>query len=150
MKPTVNKLVDVILQRLQEHPEARHSENGMRTWLVEQGYTKPEIEAAMNMVRPQFSLRPKTPRRVGRLRQLGAHERFRLTPEARNALARLELYEMLDPAELEFVLERFDQFDGEIGLPELEFLLSWVLSGRDYEYQQTVLGVLEGQPDALH
>jgi hypothetical protein len=42
-------------------------------------------------------------------------------------------------------------FEGEVGLEELDYLLSWlVCGGRDVEFQQTVANVLEGRGDTFH
>ena len=47
MKQALSELISVILQRLEEHPEAAPSESGMRKWLAGQGYAKRDIDAAM-------------------------------------------------------------------------------------------------------
>ena len=52
MKQSLTKLVDVILQKLAEHPEGSAPEPGLRTWLLREGYTKPDIDAAFKMVEP--------------------------------------------------------------------------------------------------
>ncbi|MCC6143316.1 MAG: DUF494 family protein [Candidatus Hydrogenedentes bacterium] len=152
MKAPLNELVNEILQRLEEHPERAPSESGIRSWLVRQGYNQRDIDAAMRIMRPRFaSARPLTSRGPAAVRQLSPYEEYKLAPEARDALARLELYELIDPFEREMILERLNQFDGEVGLEELDYLLSWLLySTRDVETQQTIYNVFEGNRDTLH
>lgn len=152
MKQSLVELVDVILGRMQEEPHRLPSESGLKTWLVRQGYAKRDIEAAMKVVRPRFASIPHVQEHgPGRVRQLSAFERFKLAPEARDALVRLELYELLEPLEREMILERLDHFEGEVGLEELDYLVSWVVGGnRDVEHQQTIYKVLEGRGDKLH
>ena len=152
MKQTLRELVDVILQKMDELPGALPSENGIRHWLVRQGYAKRDIDAAMKLVgrrvaQPRLSTGPG----LHRVRHLSNHEQYKLTMDARNALARLDLYEMIDSAEREMILERLDHFEGEIGLSELDYLVSWVVSSsRDYESQQTLYSVLEGKKESHH
>ena len=154
MKHSVTDIVDVILRRLQEHPEALPSEKGLRSWLSRQGYNKREIDAAIKLVKPGFPSvpHPMTPTQTqSSVRLLSILEEYKLTPEARNALARLELYGLLDPYDREMVLDYLNHFDGEVGLDELDYLLSWmVCSGRDVAYQQTLYDVFEGKKDTQH
>ena len=152
MKQSLIKLVDVILRRLEEQPDDRPSENGLRAWLKHEGYNKRDIDAAMKLVRPRFaSSRHVESSRPGTIRMLSSEESRKLTPEARDALARLELYDLIAPFERELVLERIDQFEGRVGPEELEYLLSWVVYGtRDFESQHTIYNVLEGETDTLH
>ncbi|HOE65942.1 MAG TPA: DUF494 family protein [Candidatus Hydrogenedentes bacterium] len=152
MKQTLNKLVGVILKHLDDHPESIQTEHGVRTWLQRQGYNKRDIEAALKLVRPRF-----TPyvtmieHRPMNVRVLSHQESQKLTPEARQALERLEYYGLIDPYEREMILERLGTFEGEVDLDALDYLLTWlVLSGRDVESQQTIYGVFEGQPGTFH
>lgn len=152
MKQTLIKLVDVILQRIESEPDKPMSEKGLRTWLIDAGFPKRDIEAAMKLVRPRFEAwldgRLAVPLPV---RSLTHFERCKLRPEARDALVRLERYGMIDGYEREMILERINHFDGEIGLGELDYLLSWVVCGsRDVESQQTIYSVLDGGPTTLH
>lgn len=153
MKPSLVKLVDVILRKIEERSAgAQVSESGIRSWLVRQGYNKREIDAALKLVRPCFE----TDHRVihhspASARVLSVLEEYKLTEEARDALVRLELYQLIEPHEREAILDRLNHFDGEVGLDELDYLLSWVVCGvRDVESQQTILNVLEKQGDTLH
>ena len=74
-----------------------------------------------------------------------------IRPEARDALSRLEFYSLISPQERETILENVVQFDGRVGLDELDYLLSWIVCGnRDFESQQTIYSVMEGQADTFH
>lgn len=152
MKQSLVKLVDVILRGIEEHPEAFSTENGLRSWLLRQGYNKRDIEAAMKLVRPRF-VRP-MPVQVhapGPVRVLSVFEEQKLTAEARNALVRLDLYGFIDPVERELILDRLNQFDGPVGLEELDWLLSWVVYGmRDVASQETICSLIEQEGDTFH
>lgn len=152
MKKSLLELVDVVLQRLQEPRDTLPSETGIRSWLVREGYAKRDIDAALKVVGPRFAATPHVVENgPGRIRHLMVHESYKLTGRARAALARLELFELISPHEREVILERLDHFEGEIGISELDYLVSWVLGGsRDVEYQQTVYNVLEGERHTLH
>lgn len=152
MKQQVVELVHVILQHLEQRDGAPLSKHGMRTWLVRQGYSKKDIEAALGMVWPRLgggdlAVRP----RKAVFRQFSPYERYKLSLEARDALTRLDIYELIDPYEMELLLERLGQLEGEVGLDELDYLLSWILcSTRDVESQQTLFRVFEGDNGTLH
>jgi len=152
MKQYLTQLVDEILQKIQEQPGAVPTETGIRKWLLHKGYAKTDIDAAMAMVQPRMqSLAHVVESGPGTIRHLSAYENFKLSKDAQAALVRLELYELLDPFEREMILERLDQFDGEIGMDELDYLVSWVVcSHRDVEHQQTVYNALEGKGNTLH
>lgn len=152
MKQSLLKLVDVILRKIDEHPEAPQSEGVIRTWLQRQGYNKRDIEAAIRLMRPHFAALPQIDNyRPGSVRLLSIYEDYKLTPEARDALARLERYGLLDVYEREMILDRLGQFEGEVGLDELDYLLNTVVyGGRDVESQQTLFNILEGTGDTLH
>ena len=71
-----------------------------------------------------------------------------MKPEARNALMRLMLFEMIDGGELEAILDGLNQFDGEVGMDELDYLLSWAVMGtRDVEHQRSIYHVFEDKGD---
>ena len=151
MKQSLTKLVDVILQKLAEQPDTAPAERGLRTWLKRQGYTSPDIDAALKMVDPDFVRSTRGDFGPGTIRQLSDYESYRLSPEARAALVRLELYELIDPYEREMLLERLDQFEGVVGLHDLDFLLHWlVCPTRDVEHQQTIFSVLDGPRGTVH
>lgn len=151
MKQSLTKLVDVILQKLAEQPDTASTEPGLRSWLKRQGYATRDIDAALKMVDPDFVRATGGESGPGKVRQLSAYESYRLSPEARDALVRLELYELIDPYEREMLLERLDQFEGVVGLHDLDFLLHWlVCPTRDVEYQQTIFSVLDGPRGTVH
>lgn len=153
MKQGLTELVDVILRRIAEQPDTPPSETGIRQWLMGQGYQKREIDAAMRLLRPRINT-PKPVfgnRRPGVVRSLSDYEARKLTPEARNALARLDLFELISPSEREMLLDRMLQYDGEVGLDELDYLLSWAIySVRDVESQQSIYNTVEGLRETLH
>ena len=152
MKAQLAELVGVILQRLEEPTDSPPSESGIRSWLAGQGYKKRDIDAAIKLVRPRLATPPRVSQRAATaVRQLSSFEAYKLTREARDALVRLDLYELIEPAEREMLLERLGQFEGEVGLEELDYLLSWVLSmTRDVESQQTIFNAFEGGHNTLH
>ncbi len=152
MKQSVADLVNVILRRLQDRREAQPSESGLRRWLAGQGYAKRDIDAAITLVRPRMrSMTHVEDVRPGAIRHLSPYERLRLSSDARNALARLDLYGLIDPSEREMILDRLDQFEGEVGMSELEYLVSWIVcSNRDTESQNTIYSVLEAKNTTLH
>ena len=146
MKQALSELINVILQRLEEHPESPPTEHGMRSWLAGQGYTKRDIDAAMRLVGADLPEdRGEGRRSPGTVRHLSSVEAYKLSREARDALARLELYELIDPYERELILERIAQSEGTVTLEELDYMLSWFLMAtRDVETQQTLYQVIEG------
>jgi uncharacterized protein Smg (DUF494 family) len=151
MKQSLAKIVDVILQCLEDHSEAPPSEHGLRKWLARQGYKKGDIDAALQMVGTRFVAPPIAQRSPGAVRQLSSYEAYKLSSEARNALVRLELYELIEPHERELLLDRLGQFEGEVSMDDLDYLVSWVMcTTRDFESQQTVYGVFEGTRNSLH
>ncbi|MBI2433334.1 MAG: DUF494 family protein [Candidatus Hydrogenedentes bacterium] len=152
MKQTLDKLVIDILRHIEEHPEFQPSEKGIRSWLTRQGYKKREIDAAIRHLDTRMKTGPQVARRqAGFVRQLSRYETLKMSPEARDALVRLELYELITPYERELLLERLVQFEGELGLEDLDYLLSWILcTTRDVETQQTIYSVFEGTKSTLH
>ncbi|GMU92888.1 MAG: hypothetical protein AMXMBFR4_19460 [Candidatus Hydrogenedentota bacterium] len=153
MKSSITKIVDVILKRIEEQPDVIPTENGIRTWLVGQGFKKRDIDAAMKMVAPRFIPQRAVLEEYRPLsaRTLSLFEEYKLSQEARNALIRLELYGLLGPMEREMIMDRLSHFDGEVGLDELDYLVSWVVcGGRDFESQQTIYGILDGENESFH
>lgn len=152
MKASLAKLVDVIRQHLEEHNESPPTEKRMRSWLRREGYNKGDIDAALKLVRPK---RPGAQcvsvRHPGAVRHLSSFESHKMTLEAKQALVRLDLYELIGPYEREVLLERMSQFEGEVGIEDLDYLLSWVMcSSRDVESQQTIYAVMEGTNQVYH
>jgi len=80
-----------------------------------------------------------------------AYEEYKLSPQARQALTRLEVYGLLEPYEREMILDYANHFEGHVDIEELDYLLSWmVCSNRDVECQQTFYSVFEGKGETLH
>jgi len=157
MKNSLVELVNVIVRRIQEHPDAPPSEKVLRSWLTRQGYAKRDIDAAIKLVRPRTgceggkSAKGETGSSCKSVRVLSVHEEYKLTPDARNALTRLELSGMIDSYEREMIMDYLDHFEGEVGLEEMDYLLSWmVCSGRDVESQQAFFNILEGKGETRH
>lgn len=149
MKTSLTELITVIRQRLQARPEAKLNDPGLRRWLSRKGYSTGDIEAALNLLQ----LRGGAPeqRRPGAVRQLAYHESLKLSPEVREALARLDLYEMLDPFTRELVIERLSQFEGEVSMEDLDYTLSWAFApSRDVESIQTLYTVFDGSSETVH
>ena len=152
MKHSLRELVSIILERLQSHPDSASSETGLRTWLARQGFAKRDIDAAMKLVRPRVrAIQTELGHGPEALRCLTAYELYKLTPEARDAIARVERYGLLSPDERELILERLDHFEGEVGVEELDYLFSWLVSpARDVENQNLLYQVLEGNTQIRH
>ena len=152
MKAQVAELVDVILRRIEEHPDAPPSERGVRVWLSRQGYKSPDIDAAIKLVSSRLAQRPKMASRSNvALRHFAGYELFKLTPEAREALHRIELYDLVEPQEFEMLLDRIAAHEGEVSMDELDYYVSWLLcSTRDVESQQTIYDVLENNREMLN
>ncbi len=152
MKQAVIELVDVILKKIQEEPHKPFSENGLRVWLKGKGYRKRDIDAAMKLLQPRIeSMTRSHALRPMAFRAFTAHEAFKLTSEARDALIRLEKYGLVDPYEREMILDRLNHFEGEVGMDELNYLLGWVVcSTRDVESQQTIYSALDGSKETFH
>jgi uncharacterized protein Smg (DUF494 family) len=153
MKHSVTELVDEILRLIQDEPDRPVSENKLRSWLVGRGYAKRDIDAAIKLVGPRVTAirRGAVDRQPGSMRSLSLYEQFKMRPEARDALIRLDLSGLIGTYERELILEHLGHFEGEVGLEELDYLLSWlVCGGRDVEFQQTVANVLEGRGDTFH
>ena len=152
MKPSVVKVVNALLRRFQEAPEAVASENKMRHWLADQGYKQNDIEAAIKYFVPNF-LQPKVREEVfpRAMRQFALYEHAKMTPEARSALARLDMHGLVEPREREFLIERLMQMEGDIDLDTLDFVLSTVFcTTRNAESQSTLLSTMEGYGPTLH
>ena len=152
MKHPLAELVNVILQRLEDKPDTRPSEKRMRTWLARQGYNERDVDAAIQLVWPRILAAKESPTEPPRtLRHLSSDEAHKLSPESRAALARLDLYDLIEPYEREMILERLGQIEGEVTMDDLDYLLSWVMHAtRDVESQQVIFDVFEGDQMTLH
>lgn len=152
MKHQLAELVNVILQHIEESAEAPPSETGLRSLLAREGYKKRDIEAAMRLVMPRFHSEVKVVRsNPGSVRHLSPYERYKFSSEVRDALARLELYELLDPYERELLMERLTQLEGMVTMEDLDYALSTLTCmTRDVETQHTIFDVLEGGGESRH
>jgi uncharacterized protein Smg (DUF494 family) len=150
MKQSVTKIVDKIIQKLQKSTKEVHSEAGLRSWLKKEGFPQKDVEAALSVIKPQLIMR--TENEVApQMRVLSPYESFFLSDEAKAALARLEIYGIIGSEEREIILERLDQFDGELDLAALEYLVStYVCSGLDVAHQQMIYQVLDGKTNIYH
>ena len=153
MKSTLLEAINAVLQRLEDFPRAPESEDAIRMWLAGQGFSRRDIDAAMRIVFPQGGA-PSAPRGLSAaapMRQLAQYEFSRLTPEARSALARLDMHGLIEPREREFLIERLMQMEGDLDLDALDFVLSTVFcTTRNAESQNTLLSTLEGYGPTLH
>lgn len=152
MKPQLSELVDAILQRLAERAGRPETESGMRNWLMRQGYKKGDIEAALAMLHSRLA--PAVQGQGARhtsFRHLSGYELQKLSQPAREALTRLEAYELIDPYERELILDRLGQFEGEVSMDDLDYLITWILGAtRDVESLQTIFDVMDGDEMTLH
>ena len=151
MKQSLIKLVDVIIEKISERPDTMPSEKGIRSWLSGQGYDNREIEAAMKLIRPRLQLQTlKAEPPTASFRNFSSFEDYKLSKEAREAIIRLDFYQLITPFEREIILERLGLFESEVDLEELDYLLNMVLTERDVESQQVIYDVLEDKEDVLH
>ena len=150
MKSSIIQLVDKIVQKLQEDTSDVPSKAGIRNWLCKQGYSAKDVEAAINEVKPQlaFWVEQGVQRHT---RVLSPYESFLLSPAVKSALTRLENYGLIGTHEREIMLERMEQFEGEIDLGALEYVLSTqICSGYDVAHQQIMYQVLDGKDNIYH
>lgn len=152
MKPSLIKLIDVLLQRIEDNPDVTPSETGLRSWLGRKGYSARDIEAAMKMVGPHVEARLReTGRQSSSIRVLSANEDYKMSPEARDALVRLEMLGLIDGFEREALLDRLDHFEGEVGLQELEYLLACIVYANvDVGSQQIIESTVMGGGPTYH
>ena len=151
MKPAITKLVDKIIRKLQESGAEIPSEAGIRTWLKKEGHAAKDVDAALEVIRPELVAGPDHTTVPRSTRVLSAWESYFMTPEARAALTRLEMYGVIGAAEREMVLERLDQFDGEVDLSALEYMVSTqICPGLDVAHQQMVFQIFDGRTDMYH
>jgi Smg protein len=152
MKQSLSKLVDVILEKIEENPDKMTSESGIRAWLRGQGYGPRDIDAAMRLLGRRIEPRP-APQTSGltAIRVYSEWEESKLSPEARQALTRLELHGLLDAYEREMILDKAYQIEGRIDVDGLDYLLGWVAGSlRDVESQRTLYDVLDDRKDLYH
>jgi hypothetical protein len=134
MKAPITEIITVILQRLEQRPESKLSDPGLRRWLTRKGYSLGDIETAIHMMQPRSDV----PER-------------RMPGAVRDTFARLDLYEMLDPFTRELIIDRLSQFEGEVGMEELDYALSWAFApARDVETIQTLYTIFDGASETVH
>ena len=152
MKQQLADLVGVILERLESLADTPPSETGLRNWLTGEGYKKRDIDAAMRLVLPRaYVQHGATECSPGSVRQLSPYELHKFAPEVRDALARLELHELMDVFEREVLMERLNQLEGVVTMEDLDFALSSIMCmTRDVETQQTFFDVMEDNKDSYH
>lgn len=151
MKPAITKLVDKIIRKLQESGTEAPSEAGLRTWLKKEGYAAKDVDAALDVIRPELHHGSDQYGSAKSIRVLSPWEAYFLTPEARAALMRLEMFGIIGVPEREMILERLDQFDTEVDVSALEYMLSTqICPGLDFAHQQMVYQVLDGRTDMYH
>jgi uncharacterized protein Smg (DUF494 family) len=149
MKAPITEIITVILQRLEQRPESKLSDPGLRRWLTRKGYSLGDIETAIHMMQPRSDVPER--RMPGAVRQFAPHEMLKLSPEVRDTFARLDLYEMLDPFTRELIIDRLSQFEGEVGMEELDYALSWAFApARDVETIQTLYTIFDGASETVH
>lgn len=150
MKPSITKIVDKIIQKLQESAREVPSEAGLRSWLAKEGFASKDVDAAIRVMKPVLVSRSGH-ESIPQMRVFSPYESLFLSAEARGALTRLELFGFIGPQEREIILERIDQFDGELDMAALEYLVStYVCSGLDAAHQQMIYQVLDGKTDIYH
>lgn len=150
MKPPITKLVDKIIRKLQESGTDLPSKAGIRTWLTKQGYASTDVEAAIDVLSENWTEPGPTGAPV-QTRVLSPYESYFLSREALSALTRLETYGMIGPSERELILDRLDQFDGEMDVAALEYLLTTqICPNYDIAHQQMLYQVLDGRTDVVN
>ena len=153
MKSSLLEVIDMVLQRLEGSVQTAENESSIRVWLAGKGYSRRDIDAAMRIVFPQGgeAAAPRGISTAAPMRQLAQYEFSRITPEARSALARLDMHGLIEPREREFLIERLMQMEGDIDLDTLDFVLSTVFcTTRNAESQSTLLSTMEGYGPTLH
>ena len=94
MKTSITQIVDKIVQKLQENTSAVPSEEGIRSWLYKQGYSASDVDEALREIKPELdSMHLSSVHQHTRV--LSPYESFLLTPGAKSALMRLELYGLI-------------------------------------------------------
>lgn len=150
MKTSITQILDKIVQKLQENTNSVPSEAGIRNWLCKQGYSASDVDEALNELKPQLESMNSQSVPL-HTRVLSPYESFLLTTEAKSALMRLELYGLIGMAEREILLERLEQYEGEIDLGGLEYVLSThICVGYDVAHQQIMYQVLDGSEGYFH
>ena len=152
MKTSVVKAVHAVLRQMEETPGALATESKVRSWLARQGFNKRDIEAAIKLMSTRLagslSVESSGPRAI---RQFAPFEYARLSADARSALMRLEMNDLIDPMEREMIIERLLHHEGDMDMEALDYLLSAVFGAmRNVEAQNAMFSTLEGFGPTVH
>ncbi|HOC70067.1 MAG: Protein Smg [Candidatus Hydrogenedentes bacterium ADurb.Bin101] len=151
MKVSLTKLVDVILEHVASSKGKVPTEKSMRSFLLRQGYTKKDIDSAIEIINTHLNQKPAYLRYAPPMRQLAFYESMKISLDVHHAITRLELLGLIEPLEREVLLERFIHADGQADMESLDYALSYLVGpGRNAETQQTMIAVLEGYSPTVH
>lgn len=151
MKVSVAKLVNVILERMAFSNDKPPSEKAMRSYLLQEGYKRCDIDTALELISTHLAERPVYKTEAPAIRQLAFYEAAKIHQDVHHAMTRLEIMGLLDPFEREFLLERFIHTEGQADMEALDFALSYVIgAARNVEAQQALLSVFEGFSPTYH
>ncbi len=154
MESNIEKLVRMMLQRLEEHGSSAGVWD-VRNWMLRQGFLAEDVADAMNqLVRIIMSgARNTVPvRKYGRPpRQYAPVEEAKLSAEARDAITRLEANEMISGLERELIIERLMQSDPDNEMEMLDYMLATLVgSRRNVETQNALISTLDGYWPTFH
>jgi len=153
MKDTVDKLVDMLMARLEEQDFSLSIRDAKR-WLIERGFNADDVhEAAIrllsNLMDGKRSIYIREHRQPPR--HFSPFEEAKLSFGIREALSRLEATEMISAMERELLIERLLQADTENDMELLDYLLTTVISShRNVETQNTLMNTFEGLGPTYH
>ncbi len=151
MKASVAELVTVILEKLDTVSEKPPTEKAMRSFLIEQGYNRRDIDSAFKMINTHLSEKPILQETAPAIRQLAFFESTKVQTDVHQAMTRLELMGLLEPLEREMLIERFVHSEGQADMEALDFALSYIIgAGRNIESQQAMLAVFDGYSPTMH
>lgn len=153
MKDTVDKLVDMMMDRLDDQQpslsiwDAKH-------WLLEQGFSVDDVNEAVcrlvsNLIAGRRGICIRAHSQAPRL--YSPFEEAKLSFGAREALTRLEASEMISALERELLIERLLQSDADNEMELLDYLLATVISARrNVETQNTLMNTFDGFGPTYH
>ena len=152
MKQAIYEIIDAIIEQVSHQPKGPGMESHLRNWLVDKGFNLSDVNTALLYMRPHLQKVNANHRYApGLVRHLSAYESHKISDEAQAALARLEMYELIDPLERELLIERLLQMDSDTSIEELDILLAWILyATRDVESQQTIYNVIMQNVDGIN
>ncbi len=152
MKQAIHEIIDAIIEQVNHHPKGPSMESHLRNWLVDKGFNLSDVNTALLYMRQHLQKVNANHRyEPGLVRHLSAYESHKISNVAQTALARLEMYELIDPLERELLIERLLQMDCDTSIEELDILLAWLLyATRDVESQQTIYNVITQNLDGMN